>query len=105
LLDKPPIPPQIADLLAPLWVWVVSVLGAVVGYLQDFHAEDTWPVRLLKAAVRLSSSALAAVLTYHALLAMEVPSGWHVVLVGIAGHMGVEALRVMGNVWAAKAGK
>lgn len=99
------LPPQIADLIAPLWVWIISMLGAFVGFLEDFKPEDRWPVMLMKGAMRLSSSALAAVLTYHALLAMDVPQSWHVVLVGIAGHMGVEALRVMGEFWKTRASK
>lgn len=80
------------------------MLGAFVGYLEDFKAEDTWPVMAMKAATRLSSSALAAVLTYHALLALEISQNWHVVLVGVAGHMGVEALRAFGEMWKSKMG-
>lgn len=100
---KPPSAQVISDLLAPLWVWLLSTLGAFVGLLEDFKPEDKWPQILMKAAARLSSSALAAVLTYNALLGLGVPTGYHVVLVGIAGHMGTEALRVMGEVWKKKA--
>lgn len=102
-MDKPPIP-QIADLLAPFWVWLISFIGAAVGWLEDFKSEDTWKTRFLKAATRLSSSALAAVLTYHALLALEISTRWHVILVGISGHMGVEALKWMGELYKNKMG-
>ena len=95
MLDKVPTP--IADLLAPAWVYVISVIGACVGWLEDFKPEDTWRMKLLKAATRIASSALAAVLTYHALLAMDIDQKWHVVLVGISGHMGVEALKYLGE--------
>jgi len=97
-MDKPPIP-QIADLLAPFWVWLISFIGAMVGWLEDFKREDDWRTKCLKAATRISSSALAAVLTYHALLAMAVETKWHVVLVGISGHLGVEALKWFGEFW------
>jgi hypothetical protein len=100
VLEK--IPPPIADLLAPMWVWVISFVGAAVGWLEGFKPEDTTGVKCLKAATRLASSALAAVLTYHALLAMAIPQTWHVVLVGIAGHMGVEALKWFGEFWKTK---
>lgn len=95
MLDKVPVP--IADLLAPMWVFVISLIGAAVGWLEDIKSEDTWQLKLLKAASHVSSSALAAVLTYHTLLAMEIDQRWHVPLVGIAGHMGVAALRWMGE--------
>lgn len=104
MLDKPPIP-QFGDLLAPLWVWLISFLGAVVGWLEDFKKEDDWKTKCLKAAARASSSALAAVLTYHLLIAMEVDAKWHIVLVGIAGHLGVEALKWFGEFWKTKVGK
>ena len=98
MLEKPPIP----DLLAPMWVWGVAFIGAAVGWLEGFKPEDTVGTKMLKAATRLASSALAAVLTYHALMAMGIPQGWHVVLVGIAGHMGVEALKWFGEFWKTK---
>lgn len=101
-LDKPPIPPGVADLLAPFWVWLISFIGAAVGWLEDFKPEDDWRTKCLKAATRASSSALAAVLTYHMLLAMDVGEKWHVVLVGISGHMGVEALKWLGEFYKSK---
>ena len=102
---KPEIPPAVADLLAPMWVWLLSMLGAFVGFLEDFKQEDTWPIRCMKAATRLSSSALAAVLTYHALLATDVDPKWHVVMVGVSGHLGVEALKWFGEFWKGRMGK
>lgn len=97
MLDK--IPPPVADLLAPAYVWLLGLLGAAVGYLEDFKKDDGWKVWLLKALTKVASSALAAVLTYHALLAMEIDQKWHVVLIGIAAHMGTEALKAMGEAW------
>lgn len=93
---------QIADLIAPLWVWLISFLGAIVGFLEDVKPEDTHPARLLKFAAKCSSSALAALLTYHALIALSIDSKWWVVLVGISGHMGTEALKALGEVWKAR---
>lgn len=92
-------PPQISDLIAPLWVWLISFLGAVVGFLEDMKSDDTNSVKVGKFATKCSSSALAALLTYHALIALDIPQQWWVVLVGIAGHMGVEALKALGDVW------
>lgn len=100
MLDK--IPPPVVDWIAPLWVWALGLLGAVVGYLEDFKWDDPWKVWILKAATKLSSSALAAVLTYHALLALKIGPEWHVILIGVAGHMGVEALKAMGEMWRAR---
>lgn len=100
MLDK--IPPP--DLIAPGYVWLLGILGAAVGYLEDFHLGDPWKVWLLKGATKFSSSALAAVLTYHALVAMNVTNeSWRVVLIGVAAHMGVEALKAMGEAWKARA--
>lgn len=98
MLDK--LPPQVPDLLAPYWVFVLGFIGAAVGYFEDFKLTDGWKVWLLKALTKCSSSALAAVLTYHALEWLAVSSqNLKVVLIGIAGHMGIEALRVMGEAW------
>ena len=102
MLEK--LPPIIPDLLAPAWVYLVSFIGAAVGWLDGFKPEDSWRAKLVKALTRISSSALAAVLTYHALLAMEIDPKWHVVLVGIAGHMGVTALQWMGEFYKNKMG-
>jgi hypothetical protein len=102
LLEK--IPPPVADLLAPGYVWLLGLLGAAVGYLEDFKYDDGWKVWLFKALTKISSSALAAVLTYHALIAMGIKDeNWRVVLIGIAAHMGTEALKAMGEMWKAKA--
>ena len=101
MLDK--VPPQIADLLAPGYVWLLGLLGAAVGYLEDFRWEDNWKIWCLKALTKCSSSALAAILTYHALLAMEIDQKWHVILIGVAAHMGTEALKAMGEAWKARA--
>lgn len=77
----------------------MSLIGAAVGYLEDFKTEDTWKIWLLKGLTKCSSSALAAILTYHSLVALEVSEKWHVILVGIASHMGTEALKAMGEAW------
>ena len=102
MLEK--IPPPIADLLAPGYVWLLGLLGAAVGYLEDFRYDDGWKVWVFKALTKISSSALAAVLTYHALIAMNVQDvNWQVVLIGISAHMGTEALKAMGEAWKARA--
>jgi hypothetical protein len=102
VLEK--VPPPIADLLAPMYVWVLGLLGAAVGYLEDFKYDDGWRVWLFKALTKVSSSALAAVLTYHALIAIDVTNeNWRVVLIGISAHMGTEALKAMGEAWKARA--
>lgn len=100
---KPELPPQVVDLLAPAYVWLLGLLGAAVGYLEDFRYDDGWKVWTLKALTKTASSALAAVLTYHALLALEIDQKWHVVLIGVAAHMGTEALKAMGEAWKARA--
>jgi hypothetical protein len=89
--------PEVLAGLAPLWVFLISLLGATVGYLEDFKHDDSPRVMLFKAATRIAGSGFAAVLTWHAILAMGIPEGWHVPIVGIAGHMGVEALKLGGE--------
>lgn len=104
MLEK--VPPQVADLLAPGYVWLLGLIGAAVGYLEDFALTDGWKTWLLKALTKISSSALAAILTYHALVAMgQQDQNWRVVLIGIASHMGCEALKAMGELWKARAAK
>ena len=97
-------PPKV-DFLAPLWVWIMSALGGGVAYLEDFKLEDTWKTWLLKFLTKSSSSALAGLLTYHAVLAMNIGSEWHVIAVGIGAHMGTDALKFMGELWKARAGR
>ena len=102
MLDK--LPPPVHDLLAPAYVWILGLLGAAVGYLESFRWDDGWKVWLLKLVTKVSSSALAAVLTYHALKAMKFEdTNWQVVLIGVAAHMGTEALKAMGEAWKARA--
>lgn len=99
------VPPELFGTLAPLWVFVISAVGALVGYLEDWKHEDTWQVKVLKALTRLSSSAFAAVLTWHAVGAMDISEKWWVPIVGISGHMGVEALKFGGEIlrgWATR---
>ena len=102
-MDIKPVP--IPEWLVPAWVWGIAFIGAAVGYLEDFKLEDSWKVWLLKGLTKGSSSALAAVLTYYSLKALGIPEQWHVVLVGIAGHMGVEALKAMGEAWKSRVPK
>lgn len=94
--DKQVTPEMLAG-LAPLWVFLLGFLAAAVGYLEDFRPEDTTRVKCLKALTRLASSAFAAVLTWHAIRALGIPEGWHVPIVGISGHMGVESLKLGGE--------
>lgn len=103
MLEK--IPPPVVDWIAPLWVWLLGLLGGAAAYLEGFKIEDGWRVWLLKAASKGTSAGLAAVLTYHALQAMNITGSWQVFLVGVSGHMGVEALKALGEVWKAKVTK
>lgn len=95
--EKNPVTPEVLAGLAPLWVFAISLLGAVVGYLEDFKHDDPTRVMCFKAATRIASSGFAAVLTWHAIRALGVGESWHVPIVGIAGHMGVEALKFGGE--------
>lgn len=90
------------DALAPRWVWLLSLIGAVVGCIEGAKQGDTWKVWILSAISHTASSALAALLTYRLLLAMDIDAKWHVVLVGIAGHMGTEALRKLGEFYSSR---
>ena len=101
MLEK--LPPPIFDLIAPMWVWVLSLVGAAVGYLESFKFEDGWKVWLLKALTKSASSALSALMTYHMLIALDITDqSKQVVLIGIASHMGVEALKAFGEAWKSK---
>lgn len=91
------IPPELFAGLAPLWVFFLGLLGALVGYLEDFRHDDSPKIKAFKAATRIASSAFAAVLTWHAIKALGVPIDWHVPIVGISGHMGVEATKFAGE--------
>lgn len=92
------LPPEIFAGLAPLWVFLISALGAVVAYFEDIKPEDPIKTRFFKVFTRMASSAFAGVLTWHAVRALGVPDAWHVPIVGIAGHMGVEALKLGGDI-------
>lgn len=91
------VPPELLAGLAPLWVFMISALGAMAGYLEDFRHEDATQVKCFKAATRMVSSGFAAILTWHAIIALGIPIAWHVPIVGISGHMGVEALKFGGE--------
>lgn len=95
--DRTP-PPELILSLAPIWVFFISAIGAAVGYLEDFKQDDTPRVMVFKALTRLFSSGFAAVLTWHAIQALGVPVAWHVPIVGISGHMGVESLKIGGEI-------
>jgi hypothetical protein len=98
VLDK--LPPQVADVVAPLWVWFVALLGAAAGYLESFNLADGWKIWTIKLLTHVSSSALAAFLTYHLLVATNVQDvSMRYVLVGVAAHMGVEALKHLSALW------
>lgn len=87
----------------PLWVWGVGLLGALVGYLEDFRLDDGWKTWALKFLTKAASGALAAKLTYHALLALGLTNGdLHILLVGISANMGTEALKHLGEVYKAR---
>ena len=83
--------------LAPVWVWILSLIGAVVGYLEGAKQEDTWKVWTIRGFSHIASSALAALLSYRFLMAMDVDAKWHIPLVGVAAHGGCEALKAMGE--------
>ena len=38
-------------------------------------------------------------MTYHALIALRISQDYWVILVGISGHMGTEALKAFGDFW------
>lgn len=97
MIDPPKIPSGLADLLAPAWVWIVSGIGAAVGYLEDFSMEDPWRVWIYKLLAKSSSSALAGLLAYRFALAMGMSQSWHVIVVAIAAHMGTEFLKAGGG--------
>ena len=95
VLDK--LPPGISDALAPAWVWLMSGIGMIVGFLEDFKVEDPWRVWVLKLAAKSSSSTLAGILAFRFLVAMDVDPKWHVIVVAIAAHMGTEFLKAAGE--------
>lgn len=102
-LDRIPAATDVS-IFTPIWVYGVSLLGAIVGFLEEFKKEDGALTWLLKIVTRIGTSLLAGIITYHAILAMGIPSGWYIPIVAISGHMGVEALRAFGALWKAKMG-
>lgn len=98
MLDK--LPPGVADVVTPLWVWGIGLLGAAAGYLESFSLADGWKVWIIKALTHTTSSALAAFLTFHLLVSMSVQDpSLRYVLVGISAHMGTEALKHLAALW------
>ena len=95
-------PPNDLDSLAPRWVWLFSIIGAVVAWIEAAKQGDTWKVWILSGVSHLASSALAAVLTFRLLLAMGIELKWIVPLVGISAHMGTEALKKLGEFYSAR---
>jgi hypothetical protein len=91
--------------IGPWWVWAMSLVGAVASYLEDFKIEDGWKVWLLKLLTKCTTSALAGVLAYHSLLALDVDAKWHLIVVAVTAHMGTEALKFMGEIVKARAVK
>jgi hypothetical protein len=90
----------------PLWVWGMGLIGALVGYLEDFKLADDWKTWALKACTKAASSALAAKLTYHLLISMgQQDENLRLVMVGISAHMGCEALKVIGEAYRSRLGK
>lgn len=103
MLEK--LPPPVIDWIAPMWVWLIGLLGGAAAYLEGFKLEDGWRIWVLKALTKGTSSGLAAVLTFHSLEAMKITGSMQIVLVGVAGHMGTEALKALGEGWKSKVAK
>lgn len=93
------------EVLAPTWVFILGLLGAVVaffeGLLSDMrkNVKTDWQFKFLTFFAHVSSSALAAILAHRWLHALHVSDDWQIPLVGIAAHMGTEALKFGGELW------
>jgi hypothetical protein len=104
------VPPNLLELLAPIWVYALSLLAAVAAYLEKLSEEvkngasGTWKLKVLKLITQIFASALAAVLTHRILHALHVDENWQLPLVGIGAHMGTEALKLLGEIWKQRIG-
>ena len=67
-------------------------------------SEDSHATKAMKALTRMSSSMLAAILTFQFLHAAGVVEIWHIPLTGVGAHMGTEALKYMGEVYKKRLG-
>jgi hypothetical protein len=92
------------DNLAPTWVYAISLLAGLVGFLEELQPTETIGQKILKGCSRVASSALAAVLTYQFCVAIGVSDSWLIPITGVGAHMGTSALKLLASIYRDKLG-
>jgi hypothetical protein len=84
--------PAAYDLLTYAWVFVLSVLGGVVAFLQKLRDGNARVFNLVEFIGELCTSAFTGVVTFYLCEAAQFPPVLTAALVGISGHMGSRGL-------------
>ena len=80
--------PQSYDLLTYAWVFVLSVMGGLVAFLQKLRDGNARVFNLIEFTGELCTSAFTGVVTFYLCESAQFPPVLTAALVGISGHMG-----------------
>ena len=84
--------PAAYDLLTYAWVFVLSLMGGVVAFLQKLRDGNARVFNLIEFIGELCTSAFTGVVNFYLCESAQFPSVLTAALVGIAGHMGNRGL-------------
>jgi hypothetical protein len=84
--------PAAYDLLTYAWVFLLSLMGGVVAFLQKLRDGSARVFNLIEFIGELCTSAFTGVVTFYLCESAQFPPVLTAALVGIAGHMGNRGL-------------
>jgi hypothetical protein len=84
--------PAAYDLLTYAWVFVLSLMGGVVAFLQKLREGHTRAFNLIEFIGELCTSAFTGVVTFYLCESAQFPPVLTAALVGMSGHMGSRGL-------------
>ena len=84
--------PAAYDLLTYAWVFLLSLMGGVVAFLQKLRDGSARVFNLIEFIGELCTSAFTGVVTFYLCESAQFPAVLTAALVGIAGHMGNRGL-------------
>lgn len=83
---------SLGEIASTVWLMVLAAWGGSVNYFTNL---DSAKFQIGAYLVHLSTSAFAGLITAYACAANDVSYSYTAALAGIAGHMGVSAIKVL----------
>lgn len=79
------------------WIWLISSLGGVAAFKEDFNKDDQWKTHILKFTWRMTISAFAGAIGFLASVAGEL-GAWSPVVTGLMAWRGPKGLEAAANI-------